>query len=97
MHPGSITRAKAFPPGATASQPGNSWLRGSGGWWPIVREPFTGAWHQHGAPPGKRLDYSAVYACVTLTASDIAKIGLKRQEDGDGIFTESIARRFRRC
>ncbi|AXF51957.1 MAG: portal protein [Caudoviricetes sp.] len=47
----------------------------SRGWWPLVREPFTGAWQRN---QEKRLDtllnYPALYACVNRIASDIGKL-----------------------
>lgn len=47
----------------------------SHGWWPLVREPFTGAWQRN---QEKRLDtllnYPALYACVNRIASDIGKL-----------------------
>jgi HK97 family phage portal protein len=60
-----------------------------GGWWPIVREPFMGAWQRNvEISAGSALTYSAVFACVTLIASDIAKLGLRLvQVDADGIWT----------
>jgi HK97 family phage portal protein len=48
---------------------------GRDGWLPIIREPFAGAWQQN-----KELNadsvvrFSAVFACVTGIASDIAKL-----------------------
>jgi HK97 family phage portal protein len=67
-----------------------------GGWWPIVREPFMGAWQQNQEITAETsLTYSAVFACVTLIASDIAKLGLRLvQVDDDGIWTETTAAAF---
>jgi HK97 family phage portal protein len=54
-----------------------------GGWWPIVREPFTGAWQMNQEQTGTTpLSYWAVFACVTLIASDIGKLRL-------GLMTQS--------
>lgn len=52
---------------------------GSGrGWFNIVREPFTGAWQRNmEINPETVLAYNAVYACVTLIASDISKMALR--------------------
>jgi HK97 family phage portal protein len=49
-----------------------------GGWWPLIREPFAGAWQRNveWTVPDV-LAYAAVYACVTLIASDIGKLRLK--------------------
>lgn len=57
-------------------------------WWPIVREPYTGAWQRNDE---LRLEtilvYSTVFACVTLIASDVGKIGLRLvEEDSNGIW-----------
>jgi HK97 family phage portal protein len=65
-------------------------INSRGGWWSIVKEPWIGAWQRN---QDIRLDnvitYSAVFACVTLIASDVAKLCLRLvQEDSDGIWTE---------
>ncbi|GJD41322.1 phage portal protein [Methylobacterium bullatum] len=56
-----------------------------GGWWPIIKESFTGAWQQnveirHDAV----LSFHADFACKTLIASDIAKLRIKLVEQDDG-------------
>jgi HK97 family phage portal protein len=61
-----------------------------GGWWPIIRESFTGAWQQN---VEVRIDtvltYSAVFRCISLISSDIAKLRLRLvQKDANGIWTE---------
>jgi HK97 family phage portal protein len=62
-----------------------------GGWWPIVREYFAGAWQQN-APtisPESVLANHAVFACQTLIASDISKLRVKLvAQDSDGIWSE---------
>jgi HK97 family phage portal protein len=65
-------------------------LGGSGGWWPIIRESFTGAWQKNvTVEASTALTYSAVYACISLIAGDIAKLCLRLvEEDDDGIWTE---------
>jgi HK97 family phage portal protein len=67
-----------------------------GGWWPIIRESFAGAWQQNVTiAPNTVLSYYAVFACATLIASDIAKLTLCLvQEDGDGIWTETSSPAF---
>jgi HK97 family phage portal protein len=61
-----------------------------GGWFPVVREPFTGAWQRNEeVQVDTALSFSAVYACVSLIASDIGKMGVRLMErDGQGIWTE---------
>lgn len=61
-----------------------------GGWFPIVREPYTGAW-QHNAEIAAPsvLAYGAVFSCVTLIAADIGKLRLRLvQRDDAGVWTE---------
>src|SRR4030095_16666076 len=61
-----------------------------GGWQPVVRESFTGAWQQNVTVPAETgLSYAPVFACVTLISSDIAKLGLRLVAiDEDGIWAE---------
>ena len=60
------------------------------GWWPVIRESFTGAWQQNveiSVPSA--LAYAPVYACTTLIASDIGKLRLRLvEQDAAGIWTE---------
>jgi HK97 family phage portal protein len=60
--------------------------RGSGGWIPVVREPFTGAWQRnYEALGGSVLNYAPVFACVRLISTDIAKMRcrlVERQPSG---------------
>jgi HK97 family phage portal protein len=62
-----------------------------GGWWGIIRESFAGAWQQN---VEVRLDtvltYSAVFRCVSLIASDVAKMRCRLVAlDDDGIWAET--------
>jgi HK97 family phage portal protein len=59
-----------------------------GGWWPWVREPFTGAWQNNEEWKADDVSaYFAVYACMTLISSDIAKMAPQYQgQDSDGIW-----------
>lgn len=75
-----ITRSKSL-----------SQLSGSrNGWVPIIREAFAGAWQSNvEVDKNKVLTHFAVFACMTLIASDIAKLRLRLVErDDDGIWTE---------
>lgn len=84
-----IVRAKAAPTGLQAPS-------GSGGWWPIIREPFAGAWQQNREIKNETVvTYHAVYSCVTLIASDIAKLGIKLiEQDSDGIWSPTTSSAF---
>lgn len=68
----------------------------SGGWWPIVRESFTGAWQKNVELEVQDvLTYSAVYACVSLIARDIAKLRMRLVRlDDDGIWAETSSPAF---
>jgi HK97 family phage portal protein len=70
--------------------------RGNGGWWPIIREPYAGAWQNDDE---MRVDsaasYYAVYSCVTLISNDIGKLRpMLMQLDADGIWTETTSPAF---
>ena len=93
----TITRTKAPtpPPGTMAP------AERRGPWWPIfgggvVREPFAGAWQRNlELTVDSVLTYAAVYACVTLIASDIGKLRIKLvQVDANGIWTETSSPSF---
>lgn len=79
----SITRAKAL---AGASPVG---MR-SGGWLPIIHEPFTGAWQRNvEVNPNQVLNYSTVFRCIGLISSDIAKLRIRLvEQDSNGIWNE---------
>lgn len=71
-------------PGNLLSAPGDR------GWFPVIREPYTGAW-QRGAELRSEtlITYHAVYACVTLIASDIGKLRLRLvEQDKNTIWNE---------
>jgi HK97 family phage portal protein len=61
-----------------------------GGWWPVVNEPYAGAWQNNDEESVDTVvSNSAVFACVTLIASDVAKMRLKLvEQDDDGIWSE---------
>jgi HK97 family phage portal protein len=58
---------------------------GRDGWWPIVRESFTGAWQQNVELRGESLVTNpTVFACVTRISQDIGKLRLRLvRQDGD--------------
>jgi HK97 family phage portal protein len=61
-----------------------------GGWWSLIREPFAGAWQRNiEVSTADVLTFYAVYACVSLIASDISKLRLKLvQRDANDIWSE---------
>jgi HK97 family phage portal protein len=68
----------------------------SEGWWPLIREPHTGAWQQNREI---RVDsiaaHHAVYACVTLIANDVGKLRPKLvQLSTSGIWEEATSPAF---
>lgn len=62
-----------------------------GGWWPVIRESFAGAWQRNiTVDHNAVLAFHAVFSCMTLIASDIAKLRVKLvAQDSDGIWTET--------
>jgi len=82
-------KAAGLPPMAPAVNPG-------GGWYPIVRESFPGAWQQNViVTANSAASNPAVYACITLIASDIGKISLRLvEENDDDIWEETQSAAF---
>jgi HK97 family phage portal protein len=66
------------------------------GWWSLTKEPFAGAWQRNIQVSRETvLAHSAVYACITLIAADIAKLRPKLvEQDKDGIWTETTSAAF---
>lgn len=60
------------------------------GWYPLVREPFTGAWQRNAEETvDSVLSYGPVFACQTLIASDVAKCRPRLvEQDANGIWNE---------
>lgn len=69
---------------------------GMGGWWPIIREPYSGAWQKNDSWEGQTvLAHYAVYACVTLIQNDIGKLRQRlMQLDDSGTWTETFSAAF---
>lgn len=67
-----------------------------GGWLPLIREPFTGAWQANLEWKNPTvLAHYAVYACVTLIANDIGKLRQRLMElDANGIWKETSSPSF---
>lgn len=84
----TITREKAAP--ALSS------VDNRGGWWGIIRESVAGAWQNNvEVRVDTVLTYSAVFRCITLISSDIAKMRMRLVEmDGNGIWVETAAPAF---
>jgi HK97 family phage portal protein len=89
-----VARTKALamrlvPPPGSLSPPGG------GGWFPVVRESYPGAWQQNvEVALTDVLQHPTVYACVTLISSDIAKMPpnlVALDDDGIWMQTESAA------
>jgi HK97 family phage portal protein len=69
----------------------NSVPEGRGGWYPIIREPFTGAWQRNlEINVDTASSFHADFACKTLIARDIAKLRVKLVEkDKNDIWSET--------
>lgn len=68
----------------------------SGGWWPVIRESFTGAWQANVEIRNETaLAFFAVYACVKLIATDASKLCLRLvEQDRNGIWTDAESPAF---
>lgn len=68
-----------------------------GGWYPFVREPYTGAWQRNDEwTLDTVLANEAIYSCITLIASDIGKLRprLVQLDGANGIWTETNSATF---
>lgn len=64
---------------------------GGTSWFPVIQEPFTGAWQRNQEQRVETLlSYHALYRCITLISSDIAKmrVCLVEQDANSGIWQE---------
>src|SRR5262245_37965238 len=86
-----ITRTKQYASGDWLAPVGSR-----GGWFPIIHEPFTGAWQRNMELRGESLlAYHAVYACIDRIASDIAKCRIRLvQQDSNNIWNETFSAAF---
>lgn len=56
----------------------------SRGWWPVIRESFAGAWQRSMALPVQdAATHPTFWSCITLIASDIAKLRPKLVEEDE--------------
>lgn len=63
-----------------------------GGWVPVIRESYAGAWQQNITIDfNSVLSNHAVFACISLISSDIAKLGvcLTKLDDAYGVWMET--------
>jgi HK97 family phage portal protein len=60
------------------AMPGAYPVPGHGGWLSLIEEPFAGAWQRNiTVSVDTALTYSAVFRCISLISSDIAKMRVK--------------------
>lgn len=90
----AITRAKAAVPTTTTPV---AWdfsfgapFWGSGIGFPLVQEPFTGAWQKNAeVRANSLLGFPALYRCITMISQDISKLRIRLMEqDEDKIWSE---------
>lgn len=77
--------------------PAKKYLSGipnNGGWWPLIRESFTGAWQTNVTIDQNRVATNwAVFSCVTLIAADIAKMPARvMRQASNGIWQATFFR-----
>jgi len=57
------------------------WHGSDGAWFPIVQEPFTGAWQRNQEiTASSLLSFHALYRCITLISQDISKMRIRLVE-----------------
>lgn len=80
----SLFREKALSPVSSSSG------AGAGGWFPLIHESTPGAW-QRSEPVeiDTALTHSAVFACVSLIAQDIAKLPVHIAQRNDGVWANT--------
>lgn len=80
-----LTRRKNVPEGYQS-------IESTRGWFRIISEPFTGAWQRNIVRSHVDvLTFAANYRCITLKATDIAKLHIKLvQRDSNGVWTELV-------
>lgn len=81
----TFKRAPMSPPGT-----------GLGGWWSMIKEPYSGAWQKNDSWTNESvLAHYAVYACVTLISNDIGKLRQRLMQLGEnGIWKETSSPAF---
>ena len=87
-----ISRTKAAPTGLISPPYGSN-----SGFWPTIKEPFTGAWQRNmEITQETSIRNHAVYSCITLIAQDVSKIRIKLVERNatTGIWEETTAPAF---
>jgi HK97 family phage portal protein len=59
-----------------------------GGWRPVVKEPFAGAWQQNKEIRlSEVIDFFAIYSCITLISGDISKMASEvKRRDSDKVY-----------
>jgi HK97 family phage portal protein len=83
-----ISRTKAAPP-ALAN------VDSRRGWWPMVKESFTGAWQQNvEVRRDDVLASPAAFRCISVISSDIAKMRLRLVRVDDGVWSEAESPAF---
>lgn len=93
-----VDRVKGFFPSSRKDRklPAGSSAVGGPGYSGFIREPFSGAWQKNQALATRdgMLASSAVFSCVDLISSDVAKLRLKAVRLQDGVWQEYSAPRF---
>jgi HK97 family phage portal protein len=82
---------------AAAPQPTTPLYGDRGNWWfPIIREPYTGAWQRNvQLKADSVVTYFAVYTCLSLITTDIGKLRLRlMRETESGLLVEDKSPAF---
>jgi len=84
----SFTKAPAAPIGPPSGWDSNFGWPFWGGtntpWFPIIKEPFTGAWQRNmEVQASTLLSFHALYRCITMISQDISKLRIRLMEQDD--------------
>jgi HK97 family phage portal protein len=75
----------------TKAQP-QSVVENRGGWLPIIRESYPGAWQQNVTVDNHAvLAFHAIFSCMTLIASDISKLRVKLVAQDSGMIWSEVS------
>ena len=92
----TLSRTKTAVPATTVptgwdSNFGPPFWNSGAGWFPVIQEPFTGAWQRNQEIAVNTLfGFPALYRCITLISQDISKMRIRLVEENPrtGISTE---------
>src|SRR4029078_1787920 len=72
---------------------GSPFWGSSSSWFPVVQEPFTGAWQRNQEITASTLlSFHALYRCITMISQDISKMRIRLMEQTASTIWKEVAR-----